>query len=347
MDNDIFKVYNGLNYAYSINYTILENLNRIFSDGKYNVMLRDDIFGRKSCKEEITDARFHRFAEYRNKNFAELRESFNEFDIYNVFKNNIATFIKSYENICKIPANFNEVFPNSESVNTEKFLELNDNVNYCDASDKDKTKFFLSAFNMMNFYSQFKIIISAIELFDTLERDINSYGSKSIYYGKPDNPNIRIITRDQLIDLEDAISDFYKNNKKQIERIRNELNKYSPDLENEELVSATDSVARAAALDTIETYLNLAADRIEAANTSVVKNNLANKIFSHIMFPESSGKKKFKVNEIYVHTNELETFYDALMEFEQLKPLAEKVWQIHGGEKSSGAKFSALTLSSL
>ena len=44
--------------------------------------------------------------------------------------------------------------------------------------------------HFLNDYNQYKEWLSAYEIFEVLDNDITIYGSKSLYYGKPENPDV-------------------------------------------------------------------------------------------------------------------------------------------------------------
>ena len=195
----IERVYNNLNTAFSINFMVLQNLARI-NVASGNVFTRNDIFGAKSSAEKQYDDYFKEYAEIRNDYFEEIREFFAAETYFNSFNTNAHYLIDEYNACFEKNLQVKDVFSDRNVKNWKLFNQIFDDVENFEAkSSIDTLKLHCAFAQFLIFYDSYKKWLSAYEIFEVLERDITSYGGKSLYHGKPDNDDIFILNFDIIL----------------------------------------------------------------------------------------------------------------------------------------------------
>lgn len=328
-----------LNSAYSINYTILENLTHLVPNNGQMVFTREDIFGKKTPEQQKYDNRFYTLASYRNDSFSAIKQSLSSLDFENMFKENTKTFVDFYQKDFKRPLQYNSLFSKDDIKNWDLFHRIGEEIlNDTTTPNKDRAQFGSVYYEFMDFYYRYSNWKSIKEIFEVLDSDINTFGSKSIYYGNIDNPNVLKISIDDFNDFFDNVYGYLdiaetaiNDRIKQLEKIKND-----PDA-TEEFKQLCMILGQLRAIDDIYDKFG---ERFEAANRTIISNKQP--LLNRILF----GKKKevepenpFTINEFYVHKNELRELSELLKIFPDLDEEKNKLNELinptsHSKEKT-------------
>ena len=302
------RVYNNLNTAFSINFMILQNLDRI-KVGSNQVLTRDDIFGEKSSAQYHYDMYFKDYAEVRNDYFEEIREFFSAETYFNSFNTNAQYLIDEYNACFGKNLQVKDVFSARNVKNWELFNQIFDDVEHFEGkSSLDTLKLQCAFAQFLIFYDDYKKWLSAYEIFETLERDITSYGGKSLYHGRPDNPDVFVLNFDDYHDYFEAITKFLTNHNKK------KKNKKEQTEEQE---------AEEVSLQGIIDFYNNIEDRFGYANSHLMEIGSLWSRFNYQLSHMSDGD--FEVKEVYVHRNEILALLSALAYFPEMHELADQI----------------------
>ena len=305
----IEKIYNNLNSAFSVNYMILQNLDRIMKCMSKKSESGGDLREQTSAEYHY-DKFFHDYAEYRNDFFDEVRAYFDAETYLKMFKANSEYLLDAYNNCFGKNIPIQEVFSDRNIVNWNLFNNIFSEVESC--KNEQLPGFIITQYALAQFllfYDEYKKWLSAYEIFEVLENDINPNGSKSVYYGKPKNPDVFVLDFKEYHNYFETITKFLaqhnKSKKKQEQKI-------SETQEAEEI-----------ALDGMTNFINKLEDRIGFANSHLMElGSLWTKLkykLSHM----SDGN--FEVKQIYVHRNEILDLLTALSFFPELHELAIQI----------------------
>lgn len=159
-------------------------------------------------------------------------------------------------------------------------------------------------------YDEYKDWLSAYEIFEVLESDITSYGSKSFYHGITSNPNILKLNFDDYHEYSEKISKFLLSQNKKPKNKRIKRDNETP-------------TAESISLDTIMTFYNRMEDRFGYANSHLME---LGSIFSKLLYRLSHmSDGDFEVNEVYVHRNEILSLVSSMLTFPELYELADQI----------------------
>ena len=304
------KLFYNLNTAFSLNFMVLQNLARLLPSGNNTVFTRDDIFGEKSSAKQHYEMYFEDLAEIRNDYFAEIRSFFSPETYFESFKTNTKYMLDEYNDRFEKKVSYSDIFSDRNVKNWEAFNKLFDNIeNYNGQNSMDRMKLQFAFAQFLTFYDDYKEWLSAYEIFEVLESDITSYGSKSFYHGITQNQDVLTIHFDDYHNYSEKIVEFLENYNK---KSKNKKNKSSEQKSVEQL-----------SLDSIINFYNNMEDRFGHANSHLMEiGNIWSRIaykFSHM----SDGD--FEVHEVYIHKNEILRLISALAEFPELHELANTI----------------------
>lgn len=318
-------LYDRLNYAYSINYYLLDTLNQFLQDGKMYYS-REDIFGKKSTYEEYLNNLHSYIATARNNYFERVQKSFDDCGFADLFQKNGEELINIYNGTSGNNVKFEDVFSKNDVVDWNFFADVetlldsssNDLIN----QGKATLSYVFSEY--INFYEQYKVWRSANELLGALSDDFNSYGAKSLTFGKSDNKDIISVDSDYLDSVVKVCSDFIKNNVKKYAKEISKLKKQKADindiLNDPEKYSKLESQL---AFEKLIDYCELFSERLISANSTPKIKKPLNARLVEFFGTLNTEPKQTKVDSVYVHAFELADFlaissmFPELLEFSQ------------------------------
>ncbi len=305
------RVYHNLNTAFSINYMILQNLDRIMKlrNGS-GVMTRDDIFGSKSSAEYHYDNYFKDFAEIRLEYFDEIRRFFDAETYFRSFSINSQYLIEEYNKFFGKNKKTSDIFSERNVKDWEIFNQIFDEINDCQSKPSfDVLKMQCAFAQFLIFYEDYKNWLSAYEIFEVLENDITSYGSKSLYHGITHNEDVFVLDFDDYHEYFEVMTKFLSNYNKTKKK------KKSKEDEEQDVYKVS--------LDAITDFYNKIEDRFGYANSHLMEIGSLWSKFNYYFSHMSDGD--FEVNQVYVHKNEILSLLSALASFPELHEIADKI----------------------
>ena len=304
----IDQAYYNLNTAYSIHFMILQNLDRILSN-KGSIFDRKDIFGKKSELDYIYDSYYKDYADIRNEFFSKFFKFLNPESSLKNFKENANYLIQIYNELLSKDIKYSDVFSDRDIFNWNIFNEMIDNAENFQGKNIDILKLQSTFGQFLVLYEQYKQWLSVFEIYETLEKDITSYGSKSIYFGKPNNPGVFVINFDEFHNYTKSIHDF--------------IAKFKKSIKNKTYSSFDEKVAETICLENMINFCNLIDSRFGHANMHIKE---LGSLFSRITYKLSHmSDGNFEVNEVYIHKNEILPLINALGFFPELHDLANQI----------------------
>lgn len=306
----IDKVYYNLNTAFSLNYMVLQNLARLLPSGN-NVLTRNDIFGEKSSAKYHYEMYYQDLAETRNEQFEGIRKFFSPEIYFEQFQKDSTYLLEDYNEKLEKSIEYSDVFSSRNIKNWELFNEIfNDVENFVGKNSLETLKLRFSFAQFLMMYDEYKVWLSAYEIFEVLENDITSYGSKSFYHGITNNPDVLKLNFDDYHSYAEKISKFLLNQNKKTKNKRKIRDNGIPSVET-------------ISLDSIITFYNRMEDRFGHANSHLMELgsfwSKLNYQFSHM----SDGD--FKIEEVYVHKNEILSLVSSMLTFPELYELADEI----------------------
>lgn len=303
----IEKIYYNLNTAFSLNFMILQNQSRLANNDN-NVMLRNDIFGQKDHLTKLYNDLFEDYAETRNDYFDEIRQFFAAENYFESFRTNSQYMIDEYNEHLGKNVKVSDLFSSRNIKDWELFNQIFDEVeNFQGKSSKDSLKLQMAFAQFLMFYDEYKKWLSAYEIFEVLERDITPYGSKSLYHGIINNPDVFKLNFDDYHEYCEQISEFLlkynKNNKKK-----------KPEEEQ-----TGESVSLQGVID----FYNRIEDRFGHANSHLME---IGSFWSRLKYKLSHmSDGDFEINEVYIHRNEILDLLSSLGYFPEMHELANQI----------------------
>ena len=299
-------IYSNLNRAFSIHFMILQNQDRLTSRDK-NVMFRNDIFGKKDSVTTLYNDLFKDYASIRNEFFAEIRQYFAAETYFESFKTNTQYMIDEYNEHLGKNIKASDLFSSRNIKDWELFNQIFDDVeNFQGKSSIDSLKMQMVFAQFLMFYDDYKKWLSAYEIFEVLEQDITSYGSKSLYHGITNNPDIFKLNFDDYHEYCEQISKF--------------LSKYNKTKKNKK---SEEQTGETVSLQGVIDFYNKIEDRFGYANTHPME---IGSIWSKLHYKLSHiSDGDFEVTEVYVHRNEILDLLSSLGYFPEMHELANKL----------------------
>ena len=303
----IDRIYNTISVAYSVNFMVLQNLERLMPSGDNNVFMSADVFGEKSSKQKDYEVYYTEYADIRSSYFKQIKKFLNEYNQIEKFQESSRVLLNTYNQYFNKDIKYSTVFSDRDIKNWEEFKKIYDSVNTISFRSSfygRKLQYIFGCF--LNEYETYKNWLTAYEIIEALESDITEHGSKSLYFEKPNNPNLFLIEQKDYQKYAEIISKFLKN-------------KSRKNLFNRERKSEGEVIA----LKTIADYYNRMEDRFESANSHVMsQGNIFSKIHYHL---SSMSDGDYKVTRVYTHRNEILSLITALLEFPELYELANDI----------------------
>lgn len=306
--NKIQELYNYLNVAFSTNFMILQNLARLFPEENNNVFGSSDIFGDKSSDRELFDMLYYDFAEIRKDYFRKIRAFFEANNLPESFREGSHLLIDSYNQVFKKNIEYSSIFSNKDIHDWEAFNRIFENIDKIERkSSFDERKLQFLFMHFLNDYNQYKEWLSAYEIFEVLDNDITIYGSKSLYYGKPENPNVLTFNLSDYEKLSEPIKKFIKSRNQRKRMFQ------KPEVSSDEFVS----------LNTLAEFCNKMDERFDSANSHLMQQGGIISRLKYIFSGLSEGN--FKITKVYIHKNEILSLITAMLNFEELHELANSI----------------------
>lgn len=306
----IEKVYYNLNTAFSLNYMVLQNLARLLPSGN-NIFTRDDIFGEKSSARYHYEQYYEELAEIRNEQMDGIRKFFSPEIYFEQFKKDSTYLLEDYNEKLGKNVKYSDVFSERNIKNWELFNKIFDDVdNFKGKNSLETLKLQFGFAQFLTMYDEYKDWLSAYEIFEVLEADITSRGSKSFYYGIISNPDVLKLNFDDYHEYSKNISEFLLNQNKKPKKQRIIKDNGTP-------------TAESISLDTIINFYNRMEDRFGHANSHLMEiGSLFSKIQYHLSHMSDGD---FEIDEVYVHRNEILSLVSSMLTFPELYELADKI----------------------
>lgn len=306
----IEKVYYNLNTAFSLNYMVLQNLARLLPSGK-TVFTRDDIFGEKTGAMYHYEMYYKDLAETRNEQFEAIRKFFAPEIYFEQFKKDSTYLLEDYNEKLGKNVKYLDLFSERDIKNWELFNKIFDEVeNFQGKNSLETLKLQFSFAQFLTMYDEYKDWLSAYEIFEVLESDITSYGSKSFYHGITNNPNILKLSFDDYHDYSEKIAKFLLNQNKKPKNKRIKRDNGTP-------------TAESISFDTIINFYNRMEERFGHANSHLME---LGSFFSKLQYHLSHmSDGDFEIEEVYVHKNEILSLISSMLTFPELYELADQI----------------------
>ena len=300
----IEKIYYNLNTAFSLNFMVLQNLERILPSDKH-IYTSDDIFGKKSFAMQDYEFYYEELADIRNEHFNRIRNFFSPEIKFEQFKKDSQFLLNLYNEKLKKNISYLDIFSERNIKIWEVFSDIFNNVeNFVGKNSLDTLKLQFAFAQFLTSYDEYKDWLSAFEIFEVLEDDITPRGSKSLYFGNSNNPDIFKLKYDDYHIYSKQISNFISNKKIQKKDNQNSL---------------TESIS----LDTIINFYNKLESRFTYANSHLMEHGSFLSKIQYKLSTRSDGD--FEIKEVYIHRNEILTLISAMENFPELNELANQI----------------------
>lgn len=340
--NNILR--DDLNYAFSINYMVLENLNNLLPQNGQTVFSRDDIFRSKSTEERLYNIRFHQYAKMRNKYFLNIQKALDSFNFEARYKANTNTLINIYNETTGDNMNYDDVFGADDVKNWELYSKIYQSLNSQNFVRLDgRGKLMIALHHFGSFYENYKVWKVVSDIFEVLQNDINSYGSKTLYFGKPDNPNIIKVSKEQFDEIDSTCNKIINTLKR---RTLNEERKISKKLrvstDESDLDVAGRVLERLHAIMCLKKAQGDFETRFESANRKPVKKENDFKNLERELLFLKNNKKTFSIDNIYFHKIEIRDMIEPMSlfpEFDEIRARLLKV--VFGNDQTNAAIFNS------
>lgn len=356
------KFYNGINTAYSANYTCLRIADQEtpFEPEAGKVYTGADIFDKKPSDRWVSK-KLDVVASVRNTKVSALNEALSTndesyqiiMDEYETAKNN---FILVYNTYYETDKKLEEVVDGFKILDKD-FDEM---IRTCLTSacvafaDQDLENVVGVYLYYLDVYEKYTLMRIYRDLMEELSRSLTSGGRKSYSYDNPTNPLVKKLSREQILDYirvtatvfcdqEDALKKSHKALTKayragarrstDMYEAVNEVNRLTTETSNAGTLSSI-----AEELFDFATALEL---RLESANTDdglTSFSKFMEKVNDFMSGVDVFGKEDFKVDEIYVHQYELD-YMKFLFHLLQTSP--KKVREAHSVEEIKRATDKA------
>lgn len=310
------RLFNNINTAFSINFMVLQNISKLLPHGNQTIFTSSDVFREKTYKEYTYDFRFEEFADIRNDYYKTIRDEFEADEILGEFKTNSQTFIDAYNEAMGTSYSVSDVFTDRNVKSWEFFEQIFEDAESNNLPQTQSTLNLQKSLGQFaNFYDVYKDWLSAYEIFEALEKDITPFGSRSAYLGKPQNPDIFILTFDDFHESSAPIVEF-------IQKRKAELKDFVKTKGNDTPESDLYLKASERALNIIIELFNRFQDRFGFANTHLME---LDSFLTKIKYKLSYPKDNFKIESVYVHKAEILSLISALSTFPELDEHTKKI----------------------
>ena len=314
----------NLNTAFSINYTILENLNRMMPENGQKVFTSNDIFGEKSSDQILYDQNFHDFAQIKIQCYKEIKKGLKDLHFKERFRKNTKYILELYEEVTGTKFEYDKIFSNDDIKDWDSFNKIGDFFRYDDTlTNRSRTELGIVYYQFLAFYDDYRAWKATCDIVEALDKDINQYGAKSIYFGKIDNPDIVKIDIDQFNDFFDAVYEILDPLENKIRvGYKEDVKKIKNNDEQEELISSYNQLFLA--LKQVEDFYDKIGERFDAANSRVQMKKPT--IFQKLIYGKALKEDPdFYIDKIYVHKIEIRELAELLSLFPQLDELRNKL----------------------
>ena len=295
-----------LNSAFSVNYMVLDNFRHVDPTNHQGTFLREDIFGPKSRKQEVYENLYHDYANIRNECFKYIQEYLDSFQYPKHFRENAASIVDMYNKVCNKNVQVSDMFSSSEIKNVDFLAQISDGLETNKKlSSMERTSCYLALNSYAVFYEQYKMWLTASEIFNTLQDDITSHGSKSFQYGKPTNNNIFIIDKDSYTKFITPILVYAMADEKKLEKRRKSLVRDIKAGHKEKESELEEVLTVLVAIKLIYVSDAMINERFEAASKKPKANSKWNEIVNNILSKYVFQETEFNIDKVYVHKYEI------------------------------------------
>ena len=320
------ELQDALNLAYKINYLVLDNFRHIDPMNHQGVFSREDLFGPKTKAQKTYETLYHDYAKYRNECFAKLQNFFDSYNFPSRFLSETSALVDIYNKATKQNYKVEDVFTSKE-VKDVKFLEqigydieFNPNLSF-----KDRTSCYLALSQFAYFYEQYKMWISSKEIFDALQDDITSHGSKSLLFSKPSNKSIFLLDKETYNNFIAPILDFAVKKEQMLENKRKSLIKQINHGHNELEDELSDTMAMMVTIKLIYMYDEAISNRFSSATKMPEPKSKLMALLSNFISKVILKESDFIVDKVYIHKQEMFDFAQALSVFPELEEQYNKL----------------------
>ena len=318
------ELQDALNFAFSVNYMVLDNFRHVDPTNHEGAFSRNDIFGPKSRKDQVYEGLYKDYATIRNQCFENLQRFFDSYDYQNRFETTATDLVNIYNIATNKKISANDYFTKTDVKDVSIFEKMVEDIETNNSLPaKNKADCYIALNNFALFYEQYKLWLNSYEIFNTLKDDITQHGSKSYLFGKPTNKNILSMDRDTFYQFIDPILDFVIEYEKTLEKQQKHLIKEIQHGHNELEDELEESLTKSIAIKLI--YIADAAfeQRFDSATKKPEPNSKLNKLLDNVLSKYIFKETPFTIEKIYVHKNELLDLAQAMSIFPELQSQSE------------------------
>ncbi len=355
------KFYNGINTAYSENYTCLRIANQEKKPDSTKLVYDSyDIFN-KSAGDIWVSAKLGRVSELRNNQvdalvnalkpsdnayqiiIEELEEAKNNFVlVYNAYYETDKTAKELIDGFVCLDKDFEEIIRTCLTSSCVAF------------ADSDLEKVANIYLYYLDVYEKYTLMQIYQDLLEQLSNSLTSHGRKSYYYDTPKNPLVKKLSREEILDYirvtatvfcdkEDALTKSHKELTKAYKKgAKKTTDMYEAVSEVNRLTSETSNAGTLSSIaEEMFDFATALELRLESANTDSNDSALSHfleKLNDFINGVDVFGTEKFAVNEIYIHQYEID-YLNFLFNLLQTTP--EKVKAEHSVTELGKAQTKA------
>lgn len=313
----IEKAFVNVNAAYSINYTVLQNIEFLKRSINEPEMPSSFLNPLNPFDKDYFNEIFDRFTVIRNKYFAEIRRFLSVENFSAQFQSNVEYLLIEYNKVFNKNVKPSDFVSDKDIRDWDKFNEICNDVNSLgENSGIENINLMLTLSHFLQFYEDHKQWIEALEIFDSLETDITTYGNKALDYGKPAHPNVLNIKSSEISTFLASIKEFVT--KKTTEVQKKYKRKKQLDFEELEQLDAENY-----ALKSLAQLIDRIQERIRVSNTNTMA---LGSFFTRLKFkllPYSTSE--FKIDDLYVHKYEILDLVSTLSFFPELETLSDEI----------------------
>lgn len=322
------EFYRAIEKAYEYNYVcrFVENQIKQPNNGD-KIFLSADIFDRQnSSKQNYLDRKLEGYALQRNRFFSVVLKAFEEETIDEELNNIKNAVIEKFNAYYKTNKNFEDVFDKDSIIDQtlyDSFYMINNNTD----TSKEFEELAMTVSSYIHAFSKYKNYVTARDILDTLNNDINASGYKSLYYGIPKSKEVYKLDGDTL----DDITNFVLKESSQKLKKSYKLEKYfkkqeQPDTQSDEFNEYTNLSSDIIILQILSIYLTALNDRyVSATKPDFKKLDLLKTKLADL----SSGINPFKKNKItdfiYIHKIELDDIFNLLLSLDNTEDFVKKL----------------------
>ena len=356
-ENNIFNnvFYDNINQMYIANYQCLQVLNEDspFDDKSEKNMYRayfepeeGKLFGENGAFiKNWQSAKFDAFRRIREQLICDIEKAINDCDDTQKFFEEKDKLLQTYNELYGENRSFEEVFRGYEVIDDKFGKDIVAETRGEDISvDVEKYG------ELCNLYVQYIYDYQAMQGFETftdiyraLYDDLNPSGYRSIFFGNPENPKVKVLNYKFFTSMYEIVEKLYLNCAKDIASLEKLAIKTSKtknfDSDEalqmqfyEKFVELQKNRRDFTLIDGVYFWLDAIYLRFQSANSVNIEftSQLVDKSVYLFTGNGLGGKNQLAINDIYIHQNEIDYVITMLKNIKEAKPLLDKIYEQYG-----------------